>query len=119
MGIDSHTYLYLTLVYCQVDGSHIFSYLMQSFKILVYRSHTIKIVVCTATGDGERIMQFCPSYQIVQHMKAGDSPQAACDKVVTDMLTQTNKWFEVGLIALDNKVCMYVCIFTSQIISED
>lgn len=58
----------------------------------------------TATGDGERIMQFCPSYQIVQHMRTGDSPQAACDRVVTDMLTQTNKWFEVGLIALDNKV---------------
>ena len=63
----------------------------------------------TATGDGERIMQFCPSYQIVQHLRAGATPQAACERVITDMLLQTNKWFEVGLIALDTKVnCVHV-----------
>lgn len=50
-------------------------------------------------------MQFSPSYQIVQYMKNGDTPQQACDRVVQDMVQQTNKWFEVGLIALDTKVC--------------
>ena len=49
-------------------------------------------------------MQFCPSYQIVQHLRTGASPQEACERVITDMLLQTNKWFEVGLIALDTKV---------------
>lgn len=49
-------------------------------------------------------MQFCPSYQIVQLMKKGDSPQEACERVVKDMVDQSNKWFEVGVIALDPKV---------------
>ena len=63
------------------------------------------LCMLVATGDGEKIMQFCPSYQIVQYMKKGDTPQQACDRVVQDMVQQTNKWFEVGLIALDTKVC--------------
>lgn len=37
-------------------------------------------------------------------MRAGHSPQAACQAIVADMLSQTNKWFEVGVIALDTKV---------------
>ncbi len=57
-------------------------------------------------------MQFCPSYQIVQHIRRGDSPQVACESVVTDMLSQTNKWFEVGLIALDNKVQIVTLIYS-------
>lgn len=59
---------------------------------------------CTATGDGEQIMKFCPSFKIVQLMKEGRSPQQACEDVVTEMKRQSSRSFEVGLIALDTKV---------------
>lgn len=60
--------------------------------------------LCIATGDGEKIMQFCPSFHIVQLMKSGRSPQQACDEVVRQMKEGSQKWFEVGVIALDHKV---------------
>lgn len=57
-----------------------------------------------ATGDGERIMQFCPSFHIVQLMKSGRSPQQACEEVVKLMKEGSDKYFEVGVIALNCKV---------------
>ena len=57
-----------------------------------------------ATGDGEEIMKFCPSFKIVQLMKDGRSPQEACEDVIRGMKEHNEHWFEVGVIALDIKV---------------
>ena len=59
-----------------------------------------------ATGDGEKIMQFCPSFHIVQLMESGRSPQQACEDVVKKMKEGSERWFEVGVIALNRKVCL-------------
>ncbi|MFV0394169.1 MAG: N(4)-(beta-N-acetylglucosaminyl)-L-asparaginase [Coprobacillaceae bacterium] len=45
----------------------------------------------SATGLGEDIMKGCVSYEIVRLMKEGLSPQAACDKAVTDFTTNLTK----------------------------
>lgn len=57
-----------------------------------------------ATGDGDRIMQFCPSFHIVQKMKEGCSVDMACSEVVRNMAAHSRERFEVGVIALDMKV---------------
>ena len=57
-----------------------------------------------ATGDGDKIMQFCPSFHIVQLIRRGCSPQQACEEVVTAMRQGSDMYFEVGVIALDCKV---------------
>lgn len=59
-----------------------------------------------ATGDGEKIMQYCPSFHIVQLLKSGKSPQEACEEVVREMKegSTTGECFEVGVIALNPKV---------------
>lgn len=68
-----------------------------------------KCIQCTASGDGERIMQFCPSFQIVQLMREGLAVQEACDVAVKRMLRQNGRWFEVAVIALDTKVGHRLC----------
>jgi N4-(beta-N-acetylglucosaminyl)-L-asparaginase len=57
-----------------------------------------------ATGDGDLIMQFCPSFHVVQLLEEGVAPQEACSKVVCKMKQLTSNDFEVGLIAMDTKV---------------
>ena len=57
-----------------------------------------------ATGDGDKIMRYCPSFHIVQLMSQGLSPQQACETAVTRMKERHGEWFEVGVIALDNQV---------------
>ena len=57
-----------------------------------------------ASGDGEKILQFCPSFHIVQKMREGQTPQQACDSIVSTMKERSGKWFEVAVIALDTKV---------------
>ena len=61
-------------------------------------------VVSLASGDGEKILQFCPSFHIVQKMREGQTPQQACDSIVSTMKERSGKWFEVAVIALDTKV---------------
>ena len=39
----------------------------------------------TATGLGEDLMKGCISYEIVRLMKEGLTPQAACEKAVTEL----------------------------------
>jgi N4-(beta-N-acetylglucosaminyl)-L-asparaginase len=56
-----------------------------------------------ATGDGETLMKFCPSFQVVQLMKKGESPQMACESVLKSMVEANGAWFEAGLVALDAK----------------
>ena len=62
------------------------------------------VCVCAATGDGDCIMQFCPSFHIVQKLKEGCSPAEACSEVVRNMAAHSREGFEVGVVALDMKV---------------
>ncbi len=60
-----------------------------------------------ATGLGEDIMKGCLSYEIVQRMGAGQSPQQACDQAVYSFVHKLKKRYgkagEFSLIALNNK----------------
>ncbi|XP_059504296.1 N(4)-(Beta-N-acetylglucosaminyl)-L-asparaginase isoform X2 [Stegostoma tigrinum] len=58
-----------------------------------------------ASGDGDKIMCFCPSFHVVQLMKQGLSPTDACQSVVQDICNRVGKKdiFEIGLIALNMK----------------
>lgn len=59
-----------------------------------------------ATGDGDKIMRFCPSYHAVQLMKKGHSPQESCEIVVKEAQTKAGtmaKPFEMAIIALNVK----------------
>ncbi|KAK2852531.1 hypothetical protein Q7C36_007732 [Tachysurus vachellii] len=75
----------------------------------LYADHTVgaaaAILSNTATGDGDKIMCYCPSFQIVQLMRQGLSPKEACCSVLTDIKKRTaeEKCFEIGLIALNLK----------------
>ena len=66
--------------------------------------HCIAFVFLVASGDGEKIMQFCPSFQIVQLMREGNEPQKACEMAVKMMADRSQEWFEVAVIALNTKV---------------
>ncbi|XP_005989590.1 N(4)-(Beta-N-acetylglucosaminyl)-L-asparaginase [Latimeria chalumnae] len=58
-----------------------------------------------ATGDGDKIMCFCPTFHIVQLMKQGLSPSSACQSVLQEIYQRVGKdnMFELGLIALNMK----------------
>lgn len=60
-----------------------------------------------ATGLGEDIMKGCLSYEIVQKMGTGQSPQQACDQAVYSFVHKLKKRYgkagEFSLIALNNK----------------
>uniref|UniRef100_UPI003AAC968F N(4)-(Beta-N-acetylglucosaminyl)-L-asparaginase isoform X1 n=1 Tax=Centroberyx gerrardi TaxID=166262 RepID=UPI003AAC968F len=58
-----------------------------------------------ATGDGDKIMCYCPSFHVVQLMKQGSSPSDACQAVLDDIIRRTSpdRCFEIGLIALNMK----------------
>ena len=63
-----------------------------------------------ATGDGEKLMQFSPSFQVVQLMRQGCTPQEACDTVLKNIIAIKGSWFEAALIAIDCKVGIVLCI---------
>ncbi|XP_066536037.1 N(4)-(Beta-N-acetylglucosaminyl)-L-asparaginase [Hoplias malabaricus] len=69
----------------------------------LYADHTVG--AAAATGDGDKIMCYCPSFHIVQLMKQGSSPKDACCCVLTDIQKKIGKdeCFEIGLIALNMK----------------
>ena len=57
-----------------------------------------------ATGNGDLIMQFCPSFHVVCLMRyQGLSPQLACEEVVRDVVKRNKGSFMVALIAMDPK----------------
>ena len=57
-----------------------------------------------ATGDGDVIMQYCPSFHVVMLMRyQGLTPQLACEEVVKDMVKRYKTTFMVALIAMDPK----------------
>ncbi|XP_072565618.1 N(4)-(Beta-N-acetylglucosaminyl)-L-asparaginase isoform X3 [Paramormyrops kingsleyae] len=58
-----------------------------------------------ATGDGDKIMSYCPSYHAVQLMKQGRAPAEACEAVLQDIAERlgTDEGFEIGLVAMNIK----------------
>ncbi|MCI4376279.1 hypothetical protein PGIGA_G00186850 [Pangasianodon gigas] len=69
----------------------------------LYADH--RVGAAAASGDGDKIMCYCPSFQIVQLMRQGMSPKEACCSVLADIRKRTgeDKCFEIGLIALNMK----------------
>lgn len=65
-----------------------------------------EIGAAAATGDGDKMMRFCPTFHAVQLMKEGYSPQEACEIVVKEAQRKagtTAKPFEMALIALNRQ----------------
>ena len=62
--------------------------------------------LCLATGNGETIMKYCPSFKIVDLMNQGFSPQEACETVIKHITSKEKDELEMGVIALDIKVCI-------------
>ncbi|NP_001070234.2 uncharacterized protein LOC767799 [Danio rerio] len=69
----------------------------------LYADHTVG--AAAATGDGDKIMCYCPSFHVVQLMKQGSSPNEACSAVLADIQRRMggNQCFEIGLISLNLK----------------
>jgi len=63
-----------------------------------------------ATGDGDDIMKYCPSYRVVQLMSSDPnlSPADVCTRVIQDIRDHRSRhkldMFEIGLIAMNMKV---------------
>ncbi|XP_049627260.1 N(4)-(beta-N-acetylglucosaminyl)-L-asparaginase [Suncus etruscus] len=58
-----------------------------------------------ATGNGDLLMRFLPSYQAVEYMRQGDSPAKACQKVVLRIQSYVPDFF--GAIICANKTGSY------------
>lgn len=59
---------------------------------------------CTATGMGEIMMKNLSSFLVVEFMRGGDSPQAACKKAINriaDKMKGDREDQQVGLLAID------------------
>ncbi|XP_032234895.2 N(4)-(Beta-N-acetylglucosaminyl)-L-asparaginase [Nematostella vectensis] len=57
-----------------------------------------------ASGDGDFLLRFCPSYQAVQLMSQGYTPQEACEQVVRVSQTKAgtlSEPFEMAVLAID------------------
>lgn len=69
----------------------------------LYADHTVG--AAAATGDGDKIMCYCPSFHVVQLMKQGSSPNEACHAVLADIQRRIgdDKCFEIGIISLNMK----------------
>ncbi|KAI1894665.1 hypothetical protein AGOR_G00118100 [Albula goreensis] len=69
----------------------------------LYADHMVGAAV--ATGDGDKIMCYCPSFHAVQLMKQGSSPAEACQTVLLDIKRRmaSDVTFEIGLLAMNIK----------------
>eukprot|EP00048_Salpingoeca_helianthica_P008760 m.125911 g.125911 ORF g.125911 m.125911 type:complete len:323 (-) comp14682_c0_seq1:67-1035(-) len=58
-----------------------------------------------ATGEGDQIMKYCPCFQVVEHMRAGLHPRAACEKVIESIGARRRaagqSMFFLALVAVD------------------
>eukprot|EP00047_Mylnosiga_fluctuans_P014468 m.38744 g.38744 ORF g.38744 m.38744 type:complete len:318 (-) comp5524_c0_seq4:152-1105(-) len=58
-----------------------------------------------ATGEGDRIIQFAPAFQVVQLLKQGVAPQAACEQVLSSIAARLTaagqQMFSVALVAVN------------------
>ncbi len=57
----------------------------------------------TGTGVGERAIEVCAAFAIVEFMRQGDSPQTACEKLIKRVVerNQPNPDFQLGFIAMN------------------
>ncbi|XP_028401937.1 uncharacterized protein LOC114524913 isoform X3 [Dendronephthya gigantea] len=64
-----------------------------------------EVGAAAASGDGDHILRFCPSFQVVQHMRNGMHPKEACKRVIMDIWRRVgeNKMFEIALIAINSE----------------
>lgn len=64
-----------------------------------------EIGAATATGWGEAVIRACGSFLVVELMRQGLSPQAACEAAVQRVVAKNPDWREiqVGFIALDKE----------------
>lgn len=60
-----------------------------------------KIGGAAATGDGDIMMRFLPSYSAVLHMSSGKSPQKACELALRPII-EAFPAFSGGLVCLRN-----------------
>ncbi|XP_051507881.1 N(4)-(Beta-N-acetylglucosaminyl)-L-asparaginase-like isoform X2 [Myxocyprinus asiaticus] len=69
----------------------------------LYADHTVG--AAAATGDGDKIMCYCPSFHVVQLMRQGSNPNEACRAVLDDIQRRIggDTCFEIGLISLNIK----------------
>ncbi|MEJ1285118.1 aspartylglucosaminidase [Cricetulus griseus] len=63
------------------------------------------IGAAAATGDGDILMRFLPSYQAVEYMRRGDHPTTACQKVIAKIQKYFPKFF--GAIICANVMGSY------------
>ncbi|XP_040822332.1 N(4)-(beta-N-acetylglucosaminyl)-L-asparaginase isoform X1 [Ochotona curzoniae] len=52
-----------------------------------------------ATGDGDILMRFLPSYQAVEYMRRGEDPTTACQKVISRIQKHFPKFFGAVICA--------------------
>lgn len=52
-----------------------------------------------ATGDGDTLLRFLPSYQAVEYMRGGDDPARACQKVISRIQKYYPKFFGAVICA--------------------
>ncbi|XP_062933275.1 N(4)-(beta-N-acetylglucosaminyl)-L-asparaginase [Cynocephalus volans] len=52
-----------------------------------------------ATGDGDTLMRFLPSYQAVEYMRKGEDPTIACQKVIARIQKHFPKFFGAVICA--------------------
>ncbi|XP_029426295.1 N(4)-(beta-N-acetylglucosaminyl)-L-asparaginase isoform X2 [Nannospalax galili] len=58
-----------------------------------------------ATGDGDTLLRFLPSYQAVEYMRGGDEPSVACQKVISRIQKYSPKFF--GAVICANVIGSY------------
>ncbi len=64
------------------------------------------VLCCPATGDGEKIMQFCPSFQTVAYLRQGMAPMEAVEYVFR-LIREKNGGeidFDMTLVVLSARV---------------
>ena len=83
-----------------VNGCTVLYIILAVILVFVFYAASFSL----ASGDGDTIMRFCPSFQIVELMRQGKSPQDACKYVVRRILDNCGASTEVAVIALDMKV---------------
>lgn len=65
-----------------------------------------EIGAAAATGDGDKMMRFCPAFHVVQLMRQGQSPQESCELVIKEAQQKARtatKPFQMALIAINKK----------------
>jgi L-asparaginase/N4-(beta-N-acetylglucosaminyl)-L-asparaginase len=61
-----------------------------------------QVGAATATGRGEEIMKSCASFLVVEFMRSGLAPEAACQQVIARILARSpqDRNMQIGLIAM-------------------